>query len=84
MQLKPFQGGVVTGLLLATFLVGIGLFVGQGLLKSERDAYERGAWIAVIHSQCRGNFPSPAYLSKAFKWGDPKTCDEVQKINEMK
>lgn len=84
MRLNPFQGGMVTGLLLATVLVGIGLFVGQNLLKSERIAYERGVWIAVIHSQCRGSFPSAAYLSLAFKWGDPKNCEEVQKIDELK
>ncbi len=82
MQLTHFQSGVVAGLLLATMLVVIGLFVGQSLLKTEQKAYARGVRLAVMHAPCRGTFPSTGYVGRAFAWGDPKNCEDVQKIDE--
>ena len=81
MPLTHFQSGVIAGLLLVTMLVVIGLFVGQSLLRTEREAYERGVRMAIMHSRCRGGFPSVDYVGRAFAWGDPKTCEEVQKID---
>jgi hypothetical protein len=75
------QSGVIAGLLLTTMLVVIGLFVGQSLLKTERQAYERGVRMAAMHSRCRGTLPAADYITRAFAWGDPKTCEEVQKID---
>ncbi len=84
MPLTHFQSGVIAGLLLVTMLIVIGLFVGQSLLKTEREAYERGVRMAVMHARCRGTFPSAAYVARAFGWGDPKTCEEVQKIDRSR
>jgi len=81
MRLTHLQGGVIAGLLLTTMLVVIGLFVGQSLLKTEREAYERGVQMAAMHSRCRGTLPSADYVTRAFAWGDPKTCEDVQKID---
>ena len=81
MPLTHLQSGVIAGLLLTMMLVVIGLFVGQSLLKTEREAYERGVRMAVMHSRCRGAPPSAEYVARAFAWGDPKTCEEVQKID---
>lgn len=81
MPLTHLQSGVIAGLLLTTMLVVIGLFVGQSLLKTEREAYERGVRMAVRHSQCRGAPPSAEYVARAFAWGDPTTCEEVLKID---
>lgn len=79
---KGVKAGIVAGLLVVTFLISIGLFLGRGVLKSERDAYERGAWIAILYAKCRGTFPTEAFLNYAFSWGDPRTCEELQEIDE--
>jgi len=84
MPLTHWQSGVIAGLLLTTMLVVIGLFVGQSLLKTEREAYERGVRMAVMHSRCRGTFPPAGYVARAFAWGDPKTCEEVQKLDRSR
>ncbi len=79
--LTGYKAGILAGLLVLTVLISIGLFVGRGVLKSERDAYERGAWIAAIHAKCRGTFPTEAFLNHAFAWGDPRTCEDLQRID---
>ncbi|MGH7236461.1 MAG: hypothetical protein ACREIO_08765 [Nitrospiraceae bacterium] len=84
MPLTHLQSGVIAGLLLTTMLVVIGLFVGQSLLKTEREAYERGVRMAAMHAQCRGTLPSAEYVTRAFTWGDPKTCEEVQRIDRSR
>ena len=84
MPLTHLQSGVIAGLLLTTMLVVIGLFVGQSLLKTEREAYERGVRMAAMHAQCRGTLPSAEYVTRAFASGDPKTCEEVQKIDRSR
>jgi hypothetical protein len=77
-----YKAGIIAGLLLVTLLISLGLFLGRGVLKSERDAYERGAWIAGLYAKCRGTFPTEAFLTHAFAWGDPRTCEELQEIDE--
>jgi len=83
MERTGVKAGIIAGLLVLTVLISIGLFVGRGVLKSERDAYERGAWIAVIHAKCRGTFPTEAFLKHAFSWGDPRNCDDLQQIDDI-
>jgi len=83
MERTGFKAGIIAGLLALTVLISIGLFVGRGVLKSERDAYERGVWIAVIHAKCRGTFPTEAFLNHAFVWGDPRNCKDLQQIDEL-
>jgi len=83
-ELTRFRGGVIAGLLLVTMLVVIGLFVGQSLVRTEREAYERGVRMAVMHARCRGGVPSADYIGRAFAWGDPKTCEEVQQIDRSR
>jgi hypothetical protein len=68
---------MLSGFLLTSILVGIGLFLGQSYLRSERAAYERGAALAALHFSCRGTFPSAAYLGRTFSLGAPKTCADL-------
>lgn len=84
MPLTRFQSGVLAGLMLVTMLVVIGVFMGQSLLRAERAAYERGVRMAVMHAGCRGRFPSADYVARAFAWGDPRTCEEVQMIDRSR
>ena len=84
MPLTHLQSGVMAGLLLTTMLVVIGVFVGQSLLKTEREAYERGVRMVGMHSRCRGTLPSAEYVMRAFAWGDPKTCEEIQQIDRSR
>lgn len=83
MERTGVKAGIIASLLVLTVLISIGLFVGRGVLKSERDAYERGAWIAVIHAKCRGTSPTAAFLNHAFAWGDPRNCDDLQQIDDI-
>lgn len=84
MELTRFPGGVIAGLMLVTMLVVIGVFVGQSLVRTEREAYERGVRMVVMHARCLGGVPSADYVGRAFAWGDPKTCEEVLKIERSR
>ena len=79
-HLMQYRPGVIAGLFVAVMLLLIGSLVGQGILKSERDAYERGARTAIMHARCRGVLPSLAYLQRAFQAGEPQTCADVLKL----
>ncbi|MFM8551494.1 MAG: hypothetical protein ACKOCD_04150 [Nitrospiraceae bacterium] len=81
MQASELRGWLLSGLLVTVMLLAIGLSLGRGLLEGERTAYERGAALARLHHHCRGTFPSAQYVARAFSWGDPKTCAEIQKID---
>ena len=84
MQATWLRHAVMAGLVVIVVLMGIGFLTGRGLIGYERDAYERGARLASVYFECRGIFPSPQYLERAFTWGDPKNCAEVDKVDEPK
>lgn len=75
---------ILPGLLLTLLLVGIGLFLGQSYLRSERAAYERGAAVAALYFRCRGAFPAAAFLARAFSLGELKTCADLHRMDERK
>ncbi|MDE3118559.1 MAG: hypothetical protein KGL03_06025 [Nitrospirota bacterium] len=81
-QSPDFRGWLVPGLLVTVILLAMGLAFGRGLLQGERDAYERGVAMTVLHQQCRGSVPTPEYVDRAFAWGDPKSCADLQRIEE--
>ncbi len=83
MQPAQMKAGLTAGILVITLLIAIGVFVGKGLVKAERAAYERGAQLAALYYQCRQTFPRPAFLEEAFSWGDPKTCEDVDSVEEL-
>jgi hypothetical protein len=70
--------------LITVVLMTIGLMLGRGLLKGEREAYERGAAVARLYYECRAAFPSTYYLDLAFSKGDPATCAEVERVDAKK
>ena len=76
-SLKPYRTGVMVGLCTALVLLAIGSLVGQGIMRSELDAYERGARTAIMHARCRGHVPSQEYLQRAFQSGEPQSCADV-------
>jgi hypothetical protein len=78
--LSAYRTGVIVGLVMTVVLLVIGSLLGQSILKSEQDAYERGARAAIIHSRCRGTFPSVSFLQRAFRWGEPQTCEDVRRV----
>ncbi|MBM4132703.1 MAG: hypothetical protein FJ245_02945 [Nitrospira sp.] len=82
MPTAGLRGWLVPGVLATLVLLAIGLSLGRGLLQGERAAYERGVAIATLYYHCRGAFPSARYLERAFSWGDPKTCAEIQQVDE--
>ncbi len=84
MQATWLRHAVMAGLVMIIVLMGIGFLAGRGLVRYERDAYERGARLAAVYFGCRGAFPSPRYLERAFTWGDPTSCAEVDKADEPK
>lgn len=84
MRSLQLRSWIIPGLLLTAILVGIGLFLGQSYLQSERAAYERGAAIAARYFECRGTFPSAPFLARAFSLGEPKTCADIHKMDERK
>jgi hypothetical protein len=79
-KLIQYRTELIAGAVITLLLLVIGSLVGQGILKSERDAYERGARAVIIHTRCRGQLPSLAYLQRAFRWGEPHSCEDVQRI----
>lgn len=83
-KLTRYRTEIVAGLLITVVLLSIGSVVGQGILRTEQEAYERGARAAIIHSRCRGSFPSLIYLQRAFRWGDLQSCDDVQEVEGSK
>ena len=80
----PLRKEVVIGLLLAAVLLGIGLLVGQSVIKREREAYVRGAGVAELHHRCRQAYPSEGFLGNAFLWGDPKTCEDIGTVEKYR
>ncbi len=48
MQPAQMKAGLTAGILVITLLIAIGVFVGKGLVKAERAAYERGAQLAAL------------------------------------
>jgi hypothetical protein len=84
MPVLQLRSWIVPGLLLTSLLVGIGLLLGQSFLQNERAAYERGAAIAALHFHCRGTFPAAADLARIFSLGGPKTCTDLDKMDERK
>ncbi len=79
-----FRGWFVPGVLVAVILLAIGLAFGRGLLQGERNAYERGVAMTALHQQCRGSAPTSEYVDRAFAWGDPKSCADLQKIEAQR
>lgn len=84
MQPRDVRSWLLSGVLVTGMLLAMGLSFGQGLLRDERAAYERGAAFAALHHHCRGVFPSAGYADRAFSWGDPKTCADLRKIDERR
>jgi hypothetical protein len=80
-QRMDLKSWLLSGALVTLVLVAVGLSFGRGLLQNERGAYERGAAVAALHYACRGLFPSTGYVERAFSWGDPKTCSDIEKID---
>jgi hypothetical protein len=83
-KFSRYRTEIVAGLLVTVVLLSIGSLVGRGILKSEQDAYERGARAAIIHSRCRGSFPSLPYIQRAFRWGETQSCEDVQEVEGAK
>jgi hypothetical protein len=83
-NLNKYRTEILAGLFITLVLLAIGSLVGQGILRTEQDAYERGARAAIMHSVCRGSLPTLSYLQRAFHWGDPQTCEEVQQLDSSK
>lgn len=83
MQPAQIKAGVIAGLLVITLLIAIGVFLGRGLVKAERAAFERGVQLAALYYHCRGTFPEPAFLDQAFSWGAPKTCGDVDSVEKL-
>lgn len=83
MQPAQMKAGLIAGILVITLLIAIGVFAGRGLVKVERAAFERGAQVAALYYQCRQTFPKGAFLEEAFSWGDPKTCEDVDSVEEF-
>lgn len=81
-QPPDFRSWLVPGVLVTVILLAMGLAFGRGLLQGERDAYERGVAMTVLHQQCRGSVPTSEYVDRAFAWGDPKSCADLQRIEE--
>jgi hypothetical protein len=80
-SMGQYRTQILAGLFITVLLLAIGSLVGQGILKTEQDAYERGARAAILHSVCRGSLPTLGYLQRAFRWGDPQTCADVQELD---
>jgi hypothetical protein len=81
-KLTRYRTEIIAGLLVTVVLLSIGSLAGTGILRSEQDAYERGARAAIIHSRCRGSFPSLIYLQQAFRWGDLQSCNDVREVED--
>ena len=83
-KLTRYRTEIVAGLLVTAVLLSIGSLVGNGILRSEQEAYERGARAAMVHSRCRGTLPSLTYLQQAFRWGDIQNCADVRDVEGSK
>jgi hypothetical protein len=83
-KFSRYRTEIVAGLMVTVVLLSIGSLVGHGILRSEQEAYERGARAAIIHSRCRGTFPSIPYIQRAFRWGETNSCDDVQEVDGTK
>jgi hypothetical protein len=81
-KLTRYRTEIIAGLLVTVVLLSIGSLAGTGILRSEQDAYERGARAAIIHSRCLGSFPSLIYLQRAFRWGDLQSCNDVREVED--
>lgn len=81
MKLAGVRKEVLAGLMLVVLLVAVGIVVGQGLVREEREAYTRGAALARLYFSCRQNFPSVEFIERAFAWGEPANCADLVRID---
>jgi hypothetical protein len=75
-----YRTGVTVALVIAVVLLVIGSSVGRGIIRSEQDAFERGARAVIMHARCRGGVPSTEYLQRAFRSGEPQSCADVFRL----
>ncbi len=83
MKLAAVRKDVLAGLMLVVLLVAVGLVVGQGLIRKEREAYARGAAMAQLYFSCRQDFPSMDFAERAFAWGQPVVCEDLHRIEQV-